>query len=112
MYETLKKFFTNLRSELVSIQNQLNHLERNVNLLQWSSTIEYQRYNGVEYVDLSDVEKIVCVANDFFQSTQGNWTTNDLMLLKATLAGLNVPVKENFGCTKIFPRGHKKSHIT
>jgi hypothetical protein len=35
----------------------------------------------------------VCVTNDFFQSTRGDWSTNDLMLLKTTLSELGVSIK-------------------
>ncbi|MDY0093913.1 MAG: hypothetical protein RBT80_14560 [Candidatus Vecturithrix sp.] len=93
VYEALKEFFASMRSELVSIHQQLDHLERNVNLLHWSHTIAYQRYEGLEYAELSQNAKIVCVVNDFFQSTQGVWSTSDLMVLKATLSDLGVEVK-------------------
>ncbi|GAK57057.1 hypothetical protein U27_04021 [Candidatus Vecturithrix granuli] len=93
VYEVLKEFFASMRSELVSIHEQIDHLERNVNLLHWSHTIAYQRYQGLEYAELSQNARIVCVVNDFFQSTQGVWSTSDLMVLKATLAELGVEVK-------------------
>lgn len=93
VYEALKEFFASMRSELVSIHEQLDHLERNVNLLHWSHTIAYQRYQGIEYAELSQNGRIVCVVNDFFQSTHGVWSTSDLMVLKATLAELGVEVK-------------------
>lgn len=50
------------------MENRLDTLERNVNLLQWSRTIEYQMYNGLEYSDLTDIEKICCIVNDFIIS--------------------------------------------
>ena len=102
VYETLKEFFASMRTELVSIHEQLDHLERNVNLLHWSHTIAYQRYQGIEYAELSQNAKIVCVANDFFQSTHGVWSTSDLMVLKATLAELGVEVKETLTARDFF----------
>ena len=102
VYETLKAFFSAMRADLTNIQQQLEHLERNVTLLHWSHTIEYQRYHGIEYADLAQMEKIVCATNDFFQYTQGSWSTSDLMVLKATLAELGVAVKGTLTAREFF----------
>lgn len=102
VYETLKEFFCAMRVELTTIQQQINHLDRNVTLLHWSHTIAYQHYHGVEYADLTQMEQMVCVVNDFFQQTQGTWSTSDLMLLKATLDELGVAVKDTLTPRKFF----------
>lgn len=102
VYETLKEFFSAMRAELSSIQQQIDHLERNITLLQWSHTIEYQRYQETEYGDLAEIEKIICVVNDFFRHTRGSWSISDLMLLKATLAELGVAVKETLTARAFF----------
>lgn len=93
IYKNLVVFFKQTRSEIVQLERRLDVMERNVKLLHWSSTIEYQLFNGTEYEMLPDMEKIVCVANDFFQSTRGEWSTADLMLLKKTLSELGIEIK-------------------
>ena len=93
VYETLERFFRKTRSELVSIHERLDTLERNVGLLQWSHAIEYHRYEDREYHELSDVEKVICISNDFFRRSGGEWSTGDLMLLKSTLTGLGLDLR-------------------
>ena len=102
VYETLEPFFRKVRSELVSIHDKLASLERNVDLLQWSHAIEYHRYEEREYHELSDVEKIVCVSNDFFRRSGGEWNTGDLILLKSTLAGLGLAVRGEIASQEFF----------
>ena len=72
IYGTLIRFFKQTRSDLIQMENRLDTLERNVNLLQWSRTIEYQMYNGLEYSDLTDIEKICCIVNDFYHIGKGD----------------------------------------
>lgn len=93
IYSVLSTFFKQSRSDLIQLETRVATLERNINLLNWSSTIEYQMYNGVEYSDLSSVEKMVCLAHDFYQITNGNWSTSDLLLLKSTMAEIGLTPK-------------------
>ncbi|WII35266.1 hypothetical protein [Paenibacillus thiaminolyticus] len=98
VYKTLVAFFKQVRSEMLQIEAGLDKLERNVNLLHWNTTIEYQMHDGKEYLELDDVEKIICIVNDFFAISKGEWNTSDIMLLKATLSdvGLNVKGKLSY----------------
>lgn len=103
IYDTLLKFFKNARAEIVQLETRLKDVEHNVNLLNWQNSIEYQMYDNVEYQDLDDATKIVCLVKDFYDITGGTWRTTDLLLMKTAMAtvGLNprdkVSVK-NFVC--------------
>lgn len=94
VYETLIIFFKQVRSNVVQLESRVEKLEQNVNLLHWHNTIEYQIIDGVEYSELRDMEKVVCLVNDFYHLTKGNWSTADLMLLKATMTEVGLHVKE------------------
>ncbi|MGE6896493.1 ribosomal protein L7/L12 [Priestia flexa] len=101
IYKVLGAFFKQTRSDIVQLEARLDKVERNVELLHWNATIEYQIYNGTEYSMLPTEEKIVCISNDFLHKTNGNWSTADLMLLKSTLAELGLPIKQSIS-TKSF----------
>lgn len=92
IYGTLVTFFKQTKSDIVQLENRVARLERNVNLLNWQNSIEYQMWDGTEYIELTDIEKIACIVNDFYEITQGNYTTSDLLLLKSamTTIGLNI----------------------
>ncbi|HHP1052956.1 hypothetical protein [Bacillus cereus group sp. BfR-BA-01354] len=93
IYETLVKFFKQTRAEHIQLENRITTLERNMQLLHWQSTIEYQMYNGIEYHELQDIEKICCITNDFIQISEGKWSTSDLLLLKPILKELGMSDK-------------------
>jgi TPR repeat protein len=95
IYGTLVTFFKQIKRNLIQIGNRLDKLERNVNILNWVNTIEYQMFNGVEYGDLNKIEKIVCLATDFYSITKGDWTTSDLLLLKSAISEIGLSPKEN-----------------
>jgi ribosomal protein L7/L12 len=91
IYTVLVHFFRETRSEVVDLQNRVQHLERNVSLLTWVNSIEYLMFDGTEYAELDDMDKVACITNDFYLKTDGIWHFDDLLLLKSTLneIGLN-----------------------
>ena len=93
IYDGLSKFLRHNRNELARIETRLSKVERNVNLLNWQNSIEYQDFNGEEYIDMDDTKKIVCLVRDFFEITKGNWETTDILLLKTAMSTIDISPK-------------------
>ena len=99
VYDAMGQFYKKNRNELVRLESRLDKVERNVKLLNWQNSIEYQDFNGIEYIDLTPIEKIVCLARDFYDITDGNWSTSDLLLLKTAMSTIDISPKArvNYG---------------
>ncbi len=93
IYSVLLKFFNQSRSDIIQLENRLDKLERNVKLLNWQNSIEYQMFDGVEYAELPDVAKIVCLVRDFYDITNGEWSTSDLLLMKTAMNTIGISPK-------------------
>ena len=110
VYTILAAFFKQSRSDVIQLENRVERLERNVNLLNWQNSIEYQMFDGVEYADLDDATKIVCLVRDFYDITKGNWTTSDLLLLKTAMGTIGLlPSKKTSYASLILDIATKKS---
>ena len=94
VYVALLQFFKQSRSDVLQLGQRVDRLEQNVNLLNWQNSIEYQMFNGVEYMDLDDTAKIICLVRDFYDITQGQWTTMDLLLLKSAMGTIGISPRE------------------
>lgn len=90
----LGKFILKTRGDIISLSLRMDKAEWNVKLLNWQASVEYLTLNGVEYSDLDDAGKIVCLARDFYDLTGGNWTTSDLLLLKAAMGQIGMAPKK------------------
>ena len=90
----LGKFILKTRGDMISLSLRMDKVEWNVKLLTWQASVEYLKLNGVEYSDLDDTGKIVCLARDFYDLTGGNWTTSDLLLLKAAMGQIGMAPKK------------------
>ena len=93
-FVTLGKFILKTRGDMISLSLRMDKVEWNVKLLNWQASVEYLTLNGVEYSDLDDTGKIVCLARDFYDLTGGNWTTSDLLLLKAAMGQIGMAPKK------------------
>lgn len=94
IYAGLNKFLRYNRNELARVEARLAQVEQNVNLLTWQNTIEYQEYDGEEYIDMDIAKKLVCLTRDFYDITKGNWSTSDLLLLKTAMSTINIQPKD------------------
>ena len=45
-------------------------------------------------MDLDDTAKIICLVRDFYDITQGQWTTMDLLLLKSAMGTIGISPRE------------------
>lgn len=95
IYAALIQFFKQNRSDMIQLENRVARLEQNVNLLNWQNSVEYQMLDGVEYVDLDDASKIVCMVRDFYDITGGEWRTSDLLLLKTAMSTIDISPRGN-----------------
>ena len=94
IYESLITFFKKTRSDIVYLENRIDRVEKNINLLNWVNSIEYQMYNGIDYLELSCVEKIVCIVRDFYEITRAEWTFSDILLLKSCIMNVGINVRD------------------
>ncbi len=90
IYRGLNRFLKTYQSQLVQTELRLEQLERNVNLLKWSQSIEYQMLDGIPYGELDDKAKTGCLIRDFYEMSHGEWNLSDLLLLKATLKDIGL----------------------
>lgn len=111
IYGTLVTFFKRTKSDIIQLENRVERLERNVNLLNWQNSIEYQMYDGVEYSELDDVSKIICLTRDFYDITKAKWTTSDLLLLKAAMASVGISSKESISYKKFIDTVSEKREL-
>ena len=94
IYDGLAKFLRHNKNELARLETRLEKVERNVNLLTWQNSIEYQEFNGEEYIDMDAPSKIACLVSDFYDITKGEWSTSDLLLLKTAMATIDLQPKD------------------
>ena len=90
IYNGLHKFITMYKGHLVQIESRLDTLERNVNLLTWTTSIEYQTFEGTPYNELDELTKMICLVRDFYEITKGDWSTSELLVLKSVLSQLSL----------------------
>lgn len=93
IYTGLGKFFQYNQNQLVKMELRMEKVERNVKLLTWQNSIEYLDYEGESYTDMDPAGKIACVVRDFYDITGGEWSTTDLLLLKAAMSAIDLSPK-------------------
>ena len=87
---------------LIRESTRIDKLERSMNVVQLESTIEYLEFGGTLYKDLPDNEKILCVISDFFLATKGNYSINDIMMLKPMMDKIGVNPNDKISMLSLY----------
>ena len=109
--DTMQQFFRRSRADIMQLATRIERLEKNVDLLNWQNSIEYQMYDGIEYQELDDVKKIVCIAHDFYNITGGEWRTSDLLLLKTAMGTIGLDPKDKIKYEKFIQEVGKDKRL-
>ncbi len=90
IYRSLGLLFVKFRREIMSDRDAIDKLEERLNILEWRTNIKVHSFNGIEYRYLTPVSCLLCVINDFYQITKGNWNIKELLSLRSALIDLEL----------------------
>ena len=102
IYSQINKMITMAMSSLIRESQRIYKLERSMNVVHLESTIEYLEFGGTLYKDLSDNEKILCIISDFFLATKGNYSINDIMMLKPMMDKIGVNPNDKISMLSLY----------
>lgn len=102
VYSQMNKMMTMAMGSLIRESARIDKLERSMNVVQLESTIEYLEFGGTLYKDLPDNEKILCVISDFFLATKGNYSINDIMMLKPMMDKIGVNPNDKISMLSLY----------
>lgn len=102
IYSQINKMMTMAMGSLIRESQRIDKLERSMNVVHLESTIEYLEFGGTLYKDLSDNEKILCVISDFFLATKGNYSINDIIMLKPMMDKIGVNPNDKISMLSLY----------
>lgn len=102
IYSQINKMMTMAMSSLIRESTRIDKLERSMNVVHLESTIEYLEFGGTLYKDLSDNEKILCIISDFFLATKGNYSINDIIMLKPMMDKIGVNPNDKISMLSLY----------
>lgn len=94
IYTTMISFFKTSQNSIWEINTRLDKIEKNLDLLNWLSSLEYRIYKGQEYSELDLTQKILVITRDFYNIIGNDVKPSDLLSLKSSLKSLNVNPNE------------------
>ncbi|EKV58155.1 Sel1 domain protein repeat-containing protein [Brachyspira hampsonii 30446] len=103
LYSQMQKMMNMSMSAFIRESTRIDKLERSMNVVHLESTIEYLEFDGVLYKDLeSNNEKMLCIISDFFLATKGNYSLNDLMMLKPMMDKIGINPSDKISMISLY----------
>ena len=92
--EKLELFIEETKSKMISVDGRLDKLEKGVDMLNWQTHVKFKDIHGMELSELDNVSKIVYLVKDFYSITCGEWTTEDLLILRSAMDSVGILTKD------------------
>lgn len=103
VWDALGSLAVATKSKIVEHSSRLDNLERNQKLLFWKETIEDRMFNGIEYHELPGIQKLVCLASDFYLVTEGSWNGyQDLIFLRSVMREVGIDTKDTITLVEFY----------
>lgn len=93
-YRSLALVWCKARREIMKDRKRIDALENRLDKLEWLAHIKTMSWKGTLYYRLSPTSQLVCVVNDFYRITKGNWNDRELLTLQAAFKELELLDKE------------------
>jgi hypothetical protein len=100
--QDLQKLTAGVKSHLAEHGKRIDKLERNQDLFFWKETIEDRIFEGTCFSELNDIQKIICLASDFYQISRGSWMYHDIIFLRSVLRELGIDTKSSINLNQFF----------
>ena len=86
-------FFGNTKmaeAKFLDVEKEIEELKDIQRLQNWRINIKFQTFQRRDYQEIDIIEKIVCVASDFFFITKGTWDDDIILFVKGALDSLDI----------------------
>lgn len=90
IYGTLSQLLHKMREEMDREKKRVTLLSQQKKIHTWLREIHYQTYKSRPYPQLKDEEIFVCLVNDFFILTKGDFRAGDLLSLREAFYRLSL----------------------
>ena len=105
--ENVRESFNVLLNKIDEQSNRIDNIEKKVQLLEFKAAKNILEYNGLKYIEMDDIERLICLSNDLYHSiTSNNKKDNfvfkdNIFMIKSILFDFDIKLEGSI-CLKDF----------
>ena len=70
--ENVRESFNVLLNKIDEQSSRIDNIEKKVQLLEFKAAKNILEYNGLKYIEMDDIERLICLSNDLYHSITSN----------------------------------------
>lgn len=105
--KNVKESFNVLLNKIDEQSSRIDNIEKKVQLLEFKAAKNILEYNGLKYIEMDNIERLICLSNDLYHSiTSNNKKDNfvfkdNIFMIKSILFDFDIKLDESI-CLKDF----------
>lgn len=94
--ENVRESFNVLLNKIDEQSSRIDNIEKKVQLLEFKASKNILEYNGLKYIEMDDIERLICLSNDLYHSITSNNKKDSLVfkdnifMIKSILFDFNI----------------------
>ncbi|WP_157151695.1 hypothetical protein [Brachyspira sp. SAP_772] len=94
--ENVRESFNVLLNKIDEQSSRIDNIEKKVQLLEFKAAKNILEYNGIKYIEMDDIERLICLSNDLYHSITSNNKKDNLVfkdnifMIKSILFDFNI----------------------
>ena len=94
--ENVRESFNVLLNKIDEQSSRIDNIEKKVQLLEFKAAKNILEYNGLKYIEMDDIERLICLSNDLYHSITSNNKKDSLVfkdnifMIKSILFDFNI----------------------
>lgn len=106
--KNIRESFNYILNKINEESKRIDSIEKKVNLLEFKAKAKLLEFNNIKYLDMDEIEKIICLSADLFLETY-NSNLSDLLkeniyIIKSILLDFNIDINESVRIIDIYSK--------
>lgn len=113
--KNIRESFNYILNKINEESKRIDSIEKKVNLLEFKAKAKLLEFNNIKYLDMDEIEKIICLSADLFLETY-NSNLSDLLkeniyIIKSILLDFNIDINKSVRIIDIYSKLIEKSEF-
>lgn len=103
--KNIRESFNFVLNKIEEESKRIDSIEKKVRLLEYKASCKFLEFNDIKYLDMDDIEKIICLSGDLFSEIYYNdLSKENIFVIKSILLDLNLAANENIKIIDLYKK--------
>ena len=103
--QNIRESFNFVLHKIDEESKRIDSIEKKVRLLEYKASCKLLEFNGIKYLEMDDIEKIICLSADLFSEIYNcDFSKENIYMIKSILLDFNIDINKNIRIVDLYQK--------